>query len=293
MKGAGLGALGVVAVLVAGPRGEAAAPGDRLYPPSLVRAPGTIAILILSGAQSGFPLTEVYAATRRLLERHTALRVAPLEAIGFEERDAAIRECAGDAACFVGRVRAARDEVDLLLAVSVARSGSELLVGLRLIDTRRGRQIGATGDDVPAGISLDEVLERRLADIVPDSVWDQVASLRVASDPSGAEALVDGRTCVTPCTLGRLAPGTYELLVRKSGRAPFRRRVWLDSGHLREVEVKLKKPGGGSVFESPWFWAAVGAVVVAGGVTSYVLLQEPEHESVLCFSNRVEECPSR
>lgn len=254
------------------------------------RAPQTVAILILSGAKSGFPLSEIYGATRRPLEEHTALKVAPLEAIGLDERDAAIRDCAGDAECFVRRVRAARDDVDLLLTVSVDRPDDVLLLGLRLIDTHSREQLGAIGSEVPFGMSLDGALEDRLPDVVPPRIWGDISSLAIQSSPESAEVWVGDLTCITPCRIERLLPGRYEVLIRKSGREPWREDVELQRGR-NTVEADLFAPGG-SLLESPWFWTAVGAVVVAGGVTTYVLLQEPERRGVVCFSPRPEFCPS-
>ena len=266
----------------------ASAGADELPRPT--PAPRTVAILILTSEKAGFNLSEVYGATRRPLERHTALRVEPLEAIGLQERQAAIRECAGDAGCFVRRLRAARDDVDLLLAVSVDRPDRELLLGLRLIDTRRRRQIGATGDEVPIGMSLEGVLEERLPDVVPATVWDRIASVRIASRPDSAEASIAGQSCVTPCFFDRLAPGSYELTVRKAGQTPKTRWVLLESGRTADIEIALENPSSSSVFESPWFWTAVGAVLVAGGVGGYLLLQDQEREGIVCFASDPADC---
>ena len=53
----------------------------------------TVAILILSGEESGIPLSQVYGDARKAIERHTALSVAPLDAIDLAVREAAVREC--------------------------------------------------------------------------------------------------------------------------------------------------------------------------------------------------------
>src|SRR5688572_14572077 len=60
----------------------------------------TVAILILSGEEAGIPLSEVYGNARKAIEENTALVVAPLDVLALEEREAAVRECAGKAACF-------------------------------------------------------------------------------------------------------------------------------------------------------------------------------------------------
>ncbi|MEO1228354.1 MAG: PEGA domain-containing protein [Myxococcota bacterium] len=253
--------------------------------PQVTDAPAayrTIAVLVLSGDKSGFPVSEVYGAARRPLERYTALRVAPLEAIGLEERDAAIRECAGNAACFVRRLRAARDDVDLLLTVSVDRPDEDLLLGLRLIETRGRRALAALGDEVPFGMSLEGALERRLPGVVPANVWGQVSSLEIQSAPSEAEVSVAGRICITPCTLERLLPGPYEVTLRKSGRLPWQDTVTLRRGENR-VDATLPVPER-SFFASPWFWAGVGAVAIAGAAVTWAVLDQEDPPGVVCFA---------
>lgn len=249
----------------------------------------TIAVLILSTAASGYPLSEVYAAVRGPLERHTALQVAPLETIGIEERDVAIRECAGDASCFVRRLRAARDGVDLLLTVSVDRPSDSVLLGLRLIDTRQETEVGATGDEIPIGTALERAFERRLAEVVPRSMWGQVAALYVESDLGSAEASIGGRSCVTPCLIERLWPGAHEVVVRAPGLFPWRETVELEPGQTTRVSVGLRAPEP-PLYERPWFWVAVGAGLVAGIVGGYFLLQPSEREVVVCFARDPSSC---
>lgn len=278
----GIVAMGFPPAIEAGETSTTAGRPDA--PASLRSSPATttIALLILSSPTSGFPLTEVYAAIRRPIERNTALRVAPLEAIGLDERDAALRACAGDAACFVRRVRAAQ-RADLLLTVSVDRPGEDLLLGLRLIDTRRRKEIGATGAEVPAGMSLEGAMARRLPDIVPPSVWGEIASIEIRSEPPAAEASIAGRSCVTPCRFDRLIPALYEVQLRKAGQKPWRETVTLERGRVAQVEARLSAPRQ-PFFEKPWFWTLVGVGVVAASVGGYFLFQQPDRETVIRFS---------
>src|SRR5688572_26209944 len=65
----------------------------------------TIAILLISGEEVGFGVSEIYANARRVIEANTALNVAPLDVISLDERAQVIRGCAGKASCFAERVR--------------------------------------------------------------------------------------------------------------------------------------------------------------------------------------------
>lgn len=248
----------------------------------------TVSILILSGEAAGLALSDVYAAARRALERHTAYRVAPLDSIRLAERQAAIRECAGKAACFAQKVRSVANP-ELLLTVSVDRIQDGLLLGLRLVDVRTERQLGAFGDEVPVGMSLIGVMERTLPEVVPSSVWGQVGDVEIQSDPAHAEVFMGERTCVSPCTLKRLVPQIYPVVVRKSGFNPWQGSVEIAPGETVHVQAELEKPSE-SLFSSPWFWTGVGAVVVATAVTSFVVLSRNDGPLVVCVAPSRADC---
>ena len=259
-------------------------------PPSPDRvAARSIAILILSAEGTGYDLTELYNVVRRPLEVHTALRVAPLEAVPLDERDQVLRACAGDPGCFVRRLRVRR-RADWLLTVSIDRSERETLVGLRLIDAQTGTQIGTAGDEVPEGMPVARFIEARLAELVPPSVWNQVGAIRIRSKPTSAEARAAGTNCVTPCAMERLMPGRYELELRKAGHELWKRAVDVEPGKTQSVEAELRRPSG-SVFKSAWFWSAVGVGVAAAvSVSAVLLLQGSESEDVLCFAQDPAAC---
>lgn len=247
-----------------------------------------VSILILSGKQAGLALSGVYAASRRAIERHTALRVTPFDALVLAERQAALRTCAGQASCFVRKVHDLAG-ADYLLAVSIDRLEGGLLLGLRLVEVRTEREVGAYGDEIAAGGSLLDVMERALSEVFPASIWGHVGGVVVRTEPSNAEVYVGGRSCVSPCTLERLAPGPYPVAVRKSGFEPWQGSVAVTPGQAVFLRAKLVESSGGFL-SNPWLWTGVVAVAVAATVTSVVALGAGGDPLTVCIAPRRAGC---
>lgn len=270
--------------------GPLLAPGD--VPSVQMKAPPkseTVAILILSGAEAGVPLSEVYAGARKVIERHTAINVAPLDAIGIDEREAAIRECAGKAACFARRVRGGA--ANLLLTVSVDRIDEDggTLLGLRLVDIETEAQIGAAGDEIPAGMSMLGAMEQQLPNVIPSSVWDQIGVLKISTEPAQAEVTAAGRSCVSPCELKRVVPGTYEVTIRKAGYIDWTGPVTVEASRTATLERVLEEPEG-SIASSPWLWAGIGAAVIGAGIAAAFLLQGDDDLVNVCIAPDQSNC---
>jgi hypothetical protein len=244
----------------------------------------TVAILILSGEEAGIPLSEVYGNARKAIEENTALVVAPLDVLALEEREAAVRECAGKAACFAAKVRAnATTQVDLLLTVSLDRLDEGTLLGFRLVDVGSEEEIGTAGDEVPVGMSMLGAMERQLPDVFTTRVWGQIANLTVTTQPDGAEVTVAGRSCVSPCDLTRIVPGRYDIGIKKSGYEPWAGTVTLKPKESAKVEQTLNEPPAG-ITSSPFFWGGIAAVVVAAGVGAFFLFRPESRVVSICIA---------
>ncbi len=245
----------------------------------------TVAVLILSGEEAGIPLSEVYGNARKAIEENTALVVAPLDVLALEEREAAIRECAGKAACFASKVRAnATTQVDLLLTVSLDRLDEGTLLGFRLVDVGSEEEIGTAGDEVPVGMSMLGAMERQLPDVFPKSVWGQISNLTITTQPDGAEVTVAGRSCVSPCELTRIVPGKYEVTIKKTDYEPWSGSVVLNPKETAKIEQALVEPPGG-ITSSPFFWGGIAAVVVAAGVGAFFLFRPESRIVTICISD--------
>jgi hypothetical protein len=250
----------------------------------------TVAVLILSGEESGVPLSEVYTAARSAIERHTALSVAPLDAIGLAVREAAVRDCAGKADCFARRVRG--QGAGLLLTISVDRVGGVdegLLLGLRLVDVDAEQEIGATGDEIPAGMSMVGAMEQQMPDVFPRTLWDQIGNLVVATDPLNAEVSLGGRSCASPCDLKRMVPGTYEVTIRKSGYIDWKGTVTVLAQQTVTLQQTLQEPEA-SIVSSPWLWGGVGLAAIGVGVAAFFLLRSDDRLVNVCVAKDPADC---
>lgn len=254
----------------------------------------SIAIFVLSGEEVGTPISELYGAARRGIESETALDVAPLEVFPASVREAAIRQCAGSGTCFADRVRQAGVDVDLLLLVSADRLGEGTLLGLRLVDLRlaaEGRKpdLAAIGEQLPEGASLLRSMKDYLGSVFPQTIWGQVASLKIEVDQENAEVLVGPRACVSPCKFDRMPPGDYDVVIRKAGYQQWRRAVQLRSRQDETISATLIEEES-SLTSSPLFWGAIGLGAAAATVGAILLLRPNDGPFTICIAENEATC---
>ena len=265
-------------------RSDAAPPDLNLRPKAPANAQ-TLAILILSGEEAGVPLSQVYADARKAIEANTALNVAPFDVIAVGQREEAIRDCAGDASCFARKVREnASMEVDLLLTASVDRLDDGLLLGLRLVEIGGGQELGAAGDEIPVGMSMAGAMEGQMPSVFPGSVWGQIAGVDITTTPEKAEVTIAGRSCVSPCQLRRLIPGTYEVSIKKSGYISTSEAITLPAKEIVKLQTELAEPEGG-VLSSPFFWGGVAAVAVGAAVAVAFAVRPSDRVINVCIAD--------
>lgn len=256
--------------------------------------PKSVAVFVLSGEKVGAPMTDVYAVVRQGIEAETALEVAPLEVFPSTVRETAIRQCAGDGLCFAGKVREAGVQVDWLLLVSADRLGEGVLLGLRLIDLRlaaanKDPNVKTIGEQLPEGVSLLRAIKDYLEQVFPRDVWGQVASLKIEVDQPNAEVIVGSKTCVSPCSFARLAPGDYDVTVRKAGYIDFRKPLRLASRQDEVLNVALTEEEG-DLLASPFFWGGIGLGAAAATVLTIVLATSGGGPTVICVTDDPAKC---
>ncbi|MDB4944325.1 MAG: hypothetical protein JWP97_3859 [Labilithrix sp.] len=98
----------------------------------------------------------------------------------------------------------------------------------------------------------------------------------IRTTPS-ADILFDGRALGRAPLQLHAAPGSHDLVATAEGYRDEHVAMGLALGDRRELDLELqKKPG---ILARWWFWTAVGAVVVGGATTAFVLTRERPHST--------------
>ncbi|MCC6811777.1 MAG: PEGA domain-containing protein [Deltaproteobacteria bacterium] len=160
-----------------------------------------------------------------------------------------------------------------IVSGSVARAGKSLLVNLQLVNTEYASvenrvSLAYDGElgELPAllGVAADELvlpLKQR-----------KPGTVRIAGVPNGAVISLDEKNAgVGPSEIGQVKQGVHTLRVDASGYEPFKRAFLMRSGGSVSLDVSLSEKKGTPFYATWWFWTVTG-VVVAGAVTTGVVL---------------------
>jgi hypothetical protein len=193
--------------------------------------------------------------------------------------DESVARCSGEAACIgaIGR----RLGSDAVLLVGVSELG-DLILAFQLVDSASGKVEARVADSLPrAGEPDDAALEGYLRRLLPTEDFLRWGTLRIEANVAGADVSVGGaprgRTPLAPIPVQ--APQTVDLRVSKAGYVDFRARIDVTPDATVEVRPLLAPRPGSAWYEKWWVWAIAGAVV-AGGVTTAVVLAQPGPKSV-------------
>ncbi len=227
---------------------------------------------------------------------------------------AATRLNIGAALLRLGRYIEARDEMDVLLASSVAEAderarATELraraMDGIRVIELHvepasasvtvdgaaRGGAIAAGRLELDSGRHRLEVraeghttevreLEPGMAAIVV-RLAPLPARLHVRSSVPGAAITIDGEDHGVTSADVELAPGRHQLVVTARELQPYERWLSLTSGQDLEITATFERASGGDLLSDPWFWGVGGltiAVLAGVGIGLGVALSSPGYD---------------
>jgi hypothetical protein len=153
---------------------------------------------------------------------------------------------------------------------------------------------------------LDAKLRKSAEDVL-GRARDNLAQVTLSISPSSGRVLVDGvPTRLPENNILVLEVGDHSIEIQASGYLGERRTLRLIGGEKLAISVVLHKPeavaaplvqsdGGNAAprtsadqapserrpaYKSPWLWVGVGAVLVAGGVTAFLLLRDKGEEPV-------------
>lgn len=115
----------------------------------------------------------------------------------------------------------------------------------------------------------------------------EIARVQIKTDPADAEVYLGGRYLGKSPISTEYKPGKYTIRIKKAGYKPISKQITLKKGGKYNLSFSLEKillpkpPAPGQArpreqkkrqfYETWWFWTAVG-VVVAGGITTAVVL---------------------
>lgn len=250
-----------------------------------------IGVVVLLSDDAPVPISEIYRAARGVLERETTLEITPLDLFSKSLARDVLKTCAGDGRCFLTRFREAHPNIELLLTISVASLVDSNILGLRLVDARRSpiEEFGGGGPLAP-GTALSEALGGQLETLMPSDIWGQVSFIETITRPSGAEVRLDALRCVSPCRFDRLPPGTYTVEVEKEGFLPWRGVVDAKPRVGGRAVADLEPTPAPTLISNPWFWTAVGAVVIGAGVLGVALATGPDELDRVCIHHDPSAC---
>jgi hypothetical protein len=168
------------------------------------------------------------------------------------------------------------------LILSSAVSGAEIRLGNRVIGlTKPGQTVfrvnsGAqtltiTHKDYfpferPVTLAAGKI---ETVDIVLASRTEE-ALLRVTSPVTGAAVVVDGKTIGNVPAETPLKPGQHRIALSRDGYDRAETTVVVAAGEKKEVNVPMAVRE--TILGKWWFWTAIGVVVVAGGIATYIAL---------------------
>lgn len=255
------------------------------------RETARIAVLpVLIGDQDRLPVSAVFAGVERAAGARP-LRPMSVDDYFFQDgRELSARAlgCGEDTACLADTFAVFRAAYGLVVIANAELSPP--LLSLVLVDTEKrtvlGEQFDALGDG-PLEAQVDAAAGR---------LFDAAGLLRAGFlellvEPGDATVKVaDGRAP----DLGSshrytLAPGRIKVRAEADGHGSAEREVDILPGEVTRIELNLERES--SIFESPFFWGGVAALVAAGGVAGVLLVEQSQSGGCLCVvAGPDEEC---
>lgn len=224
---------------------------------------------VVEGREGSPGTSRIYAAVAEALKLRPRLRLLTSEEMFVADPNLAerrVEDCGTDAGCLSASLRPFSARYGLLVVLNF--QAEPPLLGLRLVDVDEQRiveQFAGAMQEAP----LDAV--RREVDALFSRggyvAWGEVV---VHTEPKDAAVrLGDGVAprALTPPTF-LVPPGRYLVSAASSGHEETSQEIEVSPGASEDLRLKLPPLPESPVYETWWFWTAVGAVVVAGAATA-------------------------
>ena len=253
-----------------------------------------VAILVLPSSELSVSSSDVYAVSRKAIEKNTIFRVANLDVFSRSLEGDAVRECAGNGRCFAIKLNESGSNADWLITVAMDRLGDDLALGLRLIDIKAALR-GEGGERVLSEVLPNSVPPLRgVTDLLPrlfqNLQWGQLAALTIEVDQSDAEILVDERICLSPCQMKRLQVGTHRVTVRKRGYTTVTKKVELRPASREKLRISLESEPGSEGLSPVLVWGGVGLGLVAAAATTWYFIDSADRPIEICIAADRAQC---
>lgn len=199
----------------------------------------------------------------------------------------AVQSCGADARCTSSELRKVGADLGLIAVVNLVVEPP--LISLRLVDASEERVVGvATDSSRPGPEAISEALRTQAGRLLDEAGFSLGARITFDTMPAGAHVEVQG----FEAELGApnvffLPPGTYLVRAMQDGFSPFETSVTLVAGESRHHALELSEDT--TLFESPWFWIGLGAVV-AGATATAIVLSAPR-DRCICVALPGAPCP--
>ncbi len=252
----------------------------------------SVAVLaVFTGTQqSRLRVSEVIDAVARAARFRKALRVLNPEQM-YAAQDAGlaqkVRDCGPVDACIASRMR--YFDARMGLVVIVDSSLNPPLLNLRLLDTDSGKLLADKIVEAQAGRELPAQVSNYAGELFDVSGHPKIGRLLVTPSP--------GKTKISFVGVGpqpkpgqlrfELSPGQYQIKAQAEDYLPQTHQVNVLLGQEQHLELTLEQEQ--VWWKSPWFWGISGATLVAGAVTSAVLLSQDQSPCV-CLTHNGKGC---
>lgn len=259
--------------------------------------PRTLAILpVIIGEKSsdgkGVSASGVYQAVTEAAAFRKSLRLISIDQYFFHDGGALADRagaCGNDPECISTQLAPFRADLGLVVIANV--SGDTQLLSAILLDLRQRRILNERHGEVRGPASgILKALTVETAALFDRARLPRWGRLALDLDPRDAAVRVgDGaKPDIGNEHLFTLPPGRYNVFAQSDGHADGRTSVAIQAGQTTNLSMTLEKQT--SVLQSPWFWIATSAAVVAAGVTvSAIALSSPSN-CICLVTNENTEC---
>lgn len=245
--------------------------------------------VIVDGEHGHATISSIYDDVASSVARVIGLRLISSEEMFAHDSGATTRvlDCGAEVMCLADRLRGFDARLGLVVVVNLRDQPP--LVALRLVDTEARRMLADAVGPLDAGESdVSSAIRSRVSTLLASAGHPIAARVVVKPMPANAVVSIAGVMPERGSTNAfRIPPGRY--IVKGTLDGFVSRAIEIDATSGADIDVSMMLEPESSIFASPWLWAIVGAVVLAGTTTAVIIATEPSRRCV-CFEEPCTRC---